>query len=116
MELPYILRTLDEEQTAPYFFKNENIDNNIYIVQRCHNVGNALFIIDTWNREGKNIITTDIEIYVDHTYYIYNGNDNITKVNVSNDGKESSDYKIIIYKKNGKVYTSALLLFAKNEK
>ena len=48
---PFILKVLKEDKKYPYFFRNENIDNNIYIVQRAINIPNALFILGIWNKE-----------------------------------------------------------------
>jgi len=107
---PIILKTLTQDKKYPYFFKNENIDNNTYIVQRAYNIPNALYIIDVWNSERYNIgeINKYIDIDVSYNKYMYNGNNKITKIEV--DGG-NDDYKILQYKKDGLVYTMALLKF-----
>lgn len=112
MSHPILLKTLKEEQRYPYFFSNENIDNNIYIVQKAYNIPNALYILDVWNREKFNIgeIERYIDIDIPYTKYLYNNNNKIVKIDV-NGGND--DYKILLYKKDGKIYTSALLKFDK---
>lgn len=110
MSRPIILKTLNQEKKYPYFLKNENIDNNTYIVQRAYNIPNALYILDIWNREKYNIGEIDryIDVDISYTKYLYNTNTDIKKVDV-NGG--SDDYKILLYKKDGKIHTSALLQF-----
>ena len=110
MSHPIVLKSSSEEQKYPYFFKNENIDNNTYIVQKAHSISNALYIIDVWNREQYNVgdIDRDIEVDIPYTKYLYSRNTKIKKADV-NGG--SDDYKVILYKKDGKIYTSALLKF-----
>ena len=107
---PIILKTLKEEHKYPYFLKNENIDNNIYIVQKAHNIGNALYIIDIWNREKYNIgdIDKSIESEMSYTKYLYSNNNKIIKKEI-NGGSE--EYKILLYKKDNNIYTSALLKY-----
>ena len=88
-----------------------NIDNNTYIVQRAFNIPNALYIISVWNMDRFNI--GEIDKYVDdvnipYTKYLYNGNNNITKVEI-NGGDDDS--KILIYKKDGLVNVVSLLKF-----
>ena len=107
---PIILKTLVQNKKYPYFFKNENIDKNIYIVQRAYTTTNALYIIDVWNTERYNIGEIDKYIDIDMPYnkYLYNGNNNITKVEV-NGGDD--DFKVLLYKKDGIVNVVALLKF-----
>ena len=108
---PIILKSLIQNNKYPYFFKNENIDDNTYIVQNALDVSNALYIIDVWNKEQYN--TGEIDRFIDpsiisYNKYLYNGNNKITKIKV-NGGSE--DVKVLCYKKNEVVYTSALLKF-----
>lgn len=110
MTRPIILKTLKEEQKYPYFFSNDSIDKEVYIVQRAFNIPNALYILDIWNRETYNIGEIDryIDVDIPYTKYLYSSNTKIQKVDV-NGG--SDDYKILLYKKEGKIYTSALLKY-----
>ena len=115
MSRPIVLKTLKEEQKYPYFFKNENIDNNVYIVQKAHDIGNALYILDIWKREKYNIGDIDRSIDINgsmnemsYTKYLYSSNTKIVKSEVNGGNDE---YKILLYKKDGKIYTSALLKF-----
>lgn len=107
---PIILKTLVQDKKYPYFFKNENIDNNTYIVQRAYSISNALYIIDVWNNERYNIGDIDkyIDIEIPYTKYLYNGNNKIEKVEI-NGGDD--DTKVLLYKKDGIVYVMALLKF-----
>jgi len=113
MSRPIVLKPLKEEHKYPYFLKNENIDNNTYIVQKAYNIPNALYILDVWNREKYNSGEIDryIDVDIPYTKYLYNSNTKITKVDV-NGG--SDDFKILMYKKGNKIHTSALLRFEKS--
>jgi len=108
---PIVLKTLGHSKKYPYFFKNENIDNNIYIVQRADNINKALYIIDIWNNErfnpGESIHSLDGSKFA-YDKYLYNSNNQIYKKEI-NGGNEN--YKVLLYKKDGKIYTSALLKF-----
>ena len=110
MSHPIILKSLDEETLYPYFFKNENIDGNVYIVQKAYNIENALYILDIWNRERYNIgeVERYIDVEVPYTKYLYSSNTKIVKIDV-NGGSDTN--KILLYKKEGKIYTSALLKY-----
>jgi len=108
---PIVLKTLQSQMKYAYFLKNENIDNNTYIVQKAFNIPNALYICDIWEREGYNIM--EIDRYIDdknisYTKYLYNKNTDITKIDV-NEGSET--HKILLYKKDGKINVCSLLKF-----
>lgn len=108
---PIVLKTLVQDKKYPYFFKNENIDNNIYIVQRAFDIPNALYILSVWNMDRFNIGEIDKyveDINIPYTKYLYNGNNNITKVEI-NGGDDDS--KILIYKKDNIINVVALLKF-----
>lgn len=107
---PIILKTLVQDKKYPYFFKNENIDNNIYIVQRAFDISNALYILSVWNMDRFNIGEIDkyADITTPYTKYLYNGNNNITKVEM-NGGDD--DCKILLYKKDGIINVVSLLKF-----
>lgn len=114
MNTPIILQTLESDNKYPYFFQNVNIDDNIYIVQRAFDIFNALFILDVWIYDKYNIGQIDRFINDDmpYTKYLYNSNNDIEKIDV-NGG--SDDYKILIYKKEGKLYVSCLLKFIQSK-
>ncbi len=107
---PSILKILKEDKNYPYFFQNENIDKNIYIVQRAFNIPNALYILGVWNKEKYNVGQIDRYETADisFTKYLYHNNDRIDKIKI-NEGNDN--YKIIIYKKEGKLYINALLKY-----
>lgn len=108
---PMVLRPLKETGKTPIILQNENIDKNIYIVQSAYNIPNALFILDVWIDDNYNIGEVDRyldETVIPYTKILYNSNSNIQRVDV-NGG--SDDYKILLYKKDGRVYTSALLKY-----
>jgi hypothetical protein len=110
MSSPILLKTLIQNDRFPYFFKNENIDDKIYIVQRAYSISNALYIIDVWNNERYN--PGEIDKYIDqdipYNKYLYNGNNKIIKETI-NGGDEQ--VKVLVYKKHGKVNVVALLQF-----
>ncbi len=112
MSKPIVLKTYSEDSKFPYFLQNDDIGgDNIYIVQRCESIAHALFVLDVWNSERYNIGEVDrwLNPYEEpYTKYRYNTNTKITRIDV-NGG--SDDMKIIVYKKEGKIYTSALLKF-----
>lgn len=111
MNKPVFLKKINEEKNYPYFFKNHNIDDNTYIVQKCNSIENGLFIIDVWNKERYNIGNeSNLELSGDTKHilirYINNMNMEIENVNGGDD-----DYKIVIYRNNDRDYYSALLKF-----
>lgn len=108
---PIVLRTYSEDSKFPYFFQNDLIDKDIYIVQKVQSIAHALFVIDVWNTEKYNI--GEVDRIIDpskqsYTKYLYNNNLEIVKKNI-NGGDEN--VKILVYKKNGKINTCALLKF-----
>lgn len=109
---PIILKSYSDDSKFPYFLQNDEIGGEtIYIVQRAESIAHALFILDTWNSERYNVGEIDRWLNPDeepYTKYQYNNNLNIKKVDV-NGGDEYM--KILVYKKEGKIYTSALLKF-----
>jgi hypothetical protein len=112
MSRPIILKSIEEDVRSryPYFFQNELIDKNIYIVQKSINISNALYILDVWKREKFNIGEIDryIDVEIPYTQYFYNNNNDIKKVDV---GGGSEDYKIICYKKDDGFNVCALLKY-----
>jgi hypothetical protein len=108
---PKVLPKLNDDYTYPYFFKNENIDDKTYIIQKSSSISNALYVLDIWNKEGYNIGETENGYFDDkfsYTKYLYNANNDIVKVDI-NGGNEN--YKVLLYKKDGKIYTSSMLEF-----
>ena len=113
---PIVVETLNYDRNLPYFFKNTNISPNIYIFQRAASVEHALYILDVWDREHYNVgeIDQTIEASIPHTIYLYKNNRTILKrefFKSSSDKGESDDMNIVRYKKDGKIYTAALLKF-----
>lgn len=112
MSKPIVLKTYTDDSKFPYFFQSELIEeNSIFIVQRCQSIPHALFVLDVWNNEKYNI--GEVDRWVDpkkeaYIKYLYNDNTDIRKVEV-NGG--DNDMKVLIYKKEGKVHTCALLKF-----
>jgi hypothetical protein len=41
---PIIIQSVGAENSAPYFFQNDNIDHNVYIVQLSNSIDNASII------------------------------------------------------------------------
>lgn len=111
MNKPFVLTSKQESESIyPYFFKNELIDDKVYICQKAKNIQNALYIIDVWNREKYNIMETDqiIDSDIPYTKYMFINNHDIRKVDV--DGGDES-YKILLFKTNNVIYTVCLLPF-----
>src|SRR5271154_5604730 len=96
------------EYKYPYFFKNKDIGNETFIIQNAKNIPNALFILEIWNKYGYNI--GQIERYtpdsIPYTKYLYHSKDHIEKEDI-NGGSDT--FKILIYKKEGKIYTCSML-------
>lgn len=108
MSKPFYLVSKTTEK-YPYFYKNNLIDKNIYLMQEAQNISNALFIIDTWNRynfNAGNIDRYQSDINISYTLYYYKDKNNISseKINGGND-----NMKIMVYKKDDLVkYVSML--------
>lgn len=105
---PFYLTTNSKTDKYPYIFRNKLIDDYLYIAQKAENIENALYILDTWNKLKYN--PGEIKRYespsIPHTIYLYNSNRDIKRDKVLGG---NDDYKILLYKKNGKLYTIALL-------
>lgn len=106
---------IDTTKIYPYFFKNETINNNTYIIQQCNSVEQALYIIDVWNKNKINIGNDD-EYGIDtkklsFILHMYNTNNNIEKELNNNSTNNPYDYNVMIFKKNNKIYYNAMLLF-----
>ena len=101
---PVLLEVVDIKTDYPYFFKNSNIDDNIYIAQKATSEANALYIIYVWNTERFNPAPISRELKnISFSGYFYNNNDDITKTG------HDDDYKIIYYKHENKINYIALL-------
>ena len=109
--LPIFLQKIKYIALEPYFFKNMNIDMNLYIFQPVDSIGKALFCIDVWNKEKYNIGNEEAIELKDISYmlYLYHSNIKIKKYRVRGKTDNPEDYRILQYKKNGLLYTAALL-------
>ena len=85
--------------TTPYFFKNINIDNNVYLAQNTQNLEKASDIAVNWIRNGNNVGLYAKEIpIVSFTLYSYKNSNDISK-GIPIKGKPfSNDIKILGYK------------------
>lgn len=95
-----------------YFFKNNLIDNNIYIAQNSDNINDALKIERIWTNKKYNIGTevdneTEKEIF-SFILYSYSNSQNITKKYI-NYSEDKDNYKILGYKKDNKSQFISLL-------
>jgi hypothetical protein len=94
-------------ETPPYFFKNKNIDNKIYLAQNVDNILKAIKIAETWHsckyNTGTIINVKNVNIKKFKLYSFVNVN-NIKLYNV--EGEENNlDIKILGYKiKDTKTY------------
>ncbi len=96
----------------PYFFRNQLIDNNIYLAQNTNNINNALKIERIWQEDGYNIgndiLDNEIEPF-NFTLYSYKNSQDILKryINVAS----LDNYKILGYKTDtSSVFTPLLKL------
>jgi len=102
------------EKISPYFFKNQLIDNNIYIAQNTDSLKKAMSIALIWNKYKYNsgyeleYESMEKELKFEFVLYSYTNFKNIKMVNI--DGEEN-DYniKIIGYKVNDKGMYTVLL-------
>lgn len=101
---------VDIESIYPYFFKNELIDNNIYIAQNTDTINNALQIERIWRENGYNIgndvENTSVREPFVFTLYSYTNSQNINKKYING---IDPDYKILGYKTDTKSLFTALL-------
>ena len=95
--------------TKPYFFKNNLIDNKIYLAQNTTSIGKACDIAINWFRNDYNIGVHSKDITpVSFILYSYVNSENITSLSVN--GKSfSHEVKIIGYKINDKAFYTPLL-------
>jgi 5'(3')-deoxyribonucleotidase len=110
MNSPIILNKINDVDDNPYFFKNLNISDKIYIAQKATSEENALYICDVWNNHKYNIgnTTNIINIKIPFNRYLYNANDNIE---LQKELGGNDDYNVLIYKYNKKLNYVALLEF-----
>lgn len=110
---PIVLDNIIFSDKNPYFFKNKNISDQIFIAQYAKNEENALYILDVWNREQYNIGDIDTEIinYIPFNRCIYNSNDNIK---IKKIGGGNDKYNVLYYLNKNKIYYIALLPFNTN--
>jgi hypothetical protein len=90
---------VDTNTIFPYFFRNELIDNNIYLAQNTNTINNALYIERTWRENeynpGNEVITLEKEPFV-FTLYSYANSQNINKKYINSNSPDN--YKILGYK------------------
>ena len=101
--------------TTPYFFKNINIDNNVYLAQNTQNLEKASDIAVNWIRNGNNVGLYAKEIpIVSFTLYSYKNSNDISK-GIPIKGKPfSNDIKILGYKVDNNPEYTVLLPLDKN--
>jgi hypothetical protein len=113
MNNPIVIQSLGSENNSPYFYKSPEIDNHVYIVQTAYNIPNALYIIDVWNKENYNCgkIERYIDSNIDMPYNLYSY-ENANTISKEEKNGGDNDYKVMICKYEGKVYTYALLKYS----
>lgn len=89
--------------TMPYFFKNNLISNEVYLVQNTNTLDEAIYIGLSWNKDGFNrSIYTPLNLSVldyDFILYIYSlENKNIEKFEIKGVSKPETQLQIIGYK------------------
>ena len=131
LKKPVIIKGFKDEN-YPYFFRNDGISNGkqTYIIQKASSVGQALAICDRWKREKFNITDSTHELLYNVPYikYLYNSNNDITKIKVTPEDNEEDDddnkvtyyhkrdYEILMYLKDGRVNVVAMLPYNHKEK
>jgi len=101
----------------PYFFQNENVDNNkLFLCQEVSSLEYAVYVCHIWNTEHYNIGENKNlfpKIKNAYTLYIYNSNTDIKKYYIRGDNmKDIHKYKILRYLKKGKLKNIALLEYS----
>jgi hypothetical protein len=128
VRIPIVVSTLDYSTPKPYFFQNDIISpKERYIAQPVDSLESALYILDIWNSEKYNIgpdmtfnFPLSTLVHIPFIKYVYHSNHNIGKFvhelrpktdvpDTFRHIKKPEDYKILVYKKNGKLYYLALL-------
>jgi hypothetical protein len=95
---------------TPYFFKNINIDNNVYLAQNIQTLDKASDIAVTWIREGNNIgIYSNNVPVIAFTLYSYINSNNISKGRQIKGKPFSTEIKILGYKIDNKAEYTVLL-------
>ena len=95
--------------TKPYFFKNNLVDNKMYLAQNTTSLGKACDIAVNWIKKDYNIGVHSKDIFpISFTLYSYLNNKNITKHDV-NGSEFYHNVKIIGYKINGTPFYTPLL-------
>ena len=104
--IKYILH--DEVQigtSSPYFFKNNLVDEYVYLAQNTTSIEKASNVADTWYKQGYNpgIHSKDIK-QISFTLYSYINSTDIKKIN-----KSKNDVKILGYKIDNTPFYTVLL-------
>ena len=98
--------------SSPYFFKNDIIDNNIYLAQNTTSLQKATDIATNWiiykyNNKYNKLNTSNIQP-LEFTLYTYVNSTTIKKYNIKGK-KEFKNIKIIIYKIDDTTFYTTLL-------
>ena len=103
------------DSSAPYFFKNKLIDNNVYLAENCDSLADALDICLTWEKEGynKNIYRNESTVLLDYSFtlFSYINELDIVKYDVEGSIKPEKEIKILGYKINDIPKFTCLLEF-----
>ena len=102
------------QKAEPYFFKNKNIDNDVYIAQNTDDLKKAIQISIIWNENNYNTgYNSKIEqnVNFDFILYSYINHQQIEKYYINNKDSKDYDIQIIGYKLNWKAYYTTLLKF-----
>lgn len=109
-----IKKKIDQEQKLwdikPYFFRNNLIDNKIYLAQNINSLIKGMNIAKKWVTEkfnpGTNVVIENI--FLEFTLYDFRSKNNIEEYNI--DGEENDyDIKILGFKHDGKSLFTVLL-------
>lgn len=89
----YILSsTIQIGKTEPYFFKNNLVDDKVYLAQNADSLEKAVYISKKWKKDGYNVGTYSKKSkQTSFVLYSFVDENNIRKIS----GDDDSDYKII---------------------
>lgn len=94
----------------PYFFRNTNISDSIFLAQNAFNLHRAIDIAAGWQKQKYNIgLYASDKTILDYGFnlYSYINSENITKTYV--EGNINTDFNILGYKIEGKAYYTVLM-------
>jgi hypothetical protein len=108
----YIInRGITNDYKTPYFFKNEHVEDTVFLAQNVDSLEKAISLGLIWNKkkvnEGVYIENITSKQY-SFTLYSYINPDDITEKRVVGKKESGGEIRVIGYKKKGKAYFTVL--------